>query len=1028
MIKKFLTVLLLQFCLVLTVLSGATVTDKGYTGAVFVPALPQQSTLMKKNGVFSLEVKNKVLYLHLLNEHGKNILTLNADASAVRGKTSVIVLLERIIEQAQGRDGYRAVLCINGVRVAEKECSPLKLSRSDAALTTNLPNAKVEEYSHSIKQDGLRRIGGIKVNTKWKNPANANILTAGQITLAIRKTAGRGNPVLGGFNKMTNSMLLVNGGLSWQLQYIDRKGVSNIVAPDSFLHDAPVIKKIDGGYEVNILWHNKSFKVKQQITLVNSRIEADLQVEKLAPEFELRKISFPRWCLPKLPGKDKVVLPVFSGIEQADPTAGLSQSAVWPNGHSTMLFTALYNDAGCGVYLGREDASGQIKDQQFLGSGGLFDANWTTWVPQGSTTVVLPGKAVLELYRGNWFQAGQIYKRFVRTAPWWIEEIPRKDTPEWFRNNPLWIVGLPLRSETVPSYMYFQDYFEVPVSFVAGLLENPNGNWRFGPNFRIKAGVKEPLKELKAAGIHVIPYFNCRLCYAGDKANKENNFDTKFKPFTVKDENGNFRSGNYGGTGLHAVMCPAAPQWKEHLYNNILSISKGDVSGIYHDQLPCSTPFTCFDANHKHPVNDPAAWLEKGHWQTYGKVMNELRKQNPELIHTGEDASDAFLNCIDGFMVWRFGRTGHVPLFQSIYAPRIQFVGRGCDGNNIAGSYESFFPKYAEQLVFGEQIGWTNFETIRYPSPRRSYLKQLAILRYAVADFLNSAEMLPPLNFSQKPETLTTIWGVDEINNNTTDKILHSVWQHTDGRKMVIFINTVNETQTIHPVMPGEINAITVIDKNGIQQLEYAPESVSLEPYAAAFWVIPAENGGEDPLCEKLHQAVLKGDQAMHGDRGLLMQNKPDFKKDMMLNALRQDLLARDISWMVLAHRNKASNLGYNSNPRRNMYGNWVAAQDGAILYYGQVYFGNHAEKVECTLAVDRPGVKVQLIDITEDSPNQVLAEITPEPGEWFSFRKYTVPMLAKIKGRRNVIFKISGGECNFLSWRARSSVPAEEK
>jgi hypothetical protein len=138
-----------------------------------------------------------------------------------------------------------------------------------------------------------------------------------------------------------------------------------------------------------------------------------------------------------------------------------------------------------------------------------------------------------------------------------------------------------------------------------------------------------------------------------------------------------------------------------------------------------------------------------------------------------------------------------------------------------------------------------------------------------------------------------------------------------------------------------------------------------------------------------------------------------------MLNALRQDLLARDASWMVLAHRHASNNLGYHTNPRRNMYGNWIAAKDGAVIYFGQVYFGEKpAATVDCTLATDMEGVKVQLIDITEDSPDFLLAEFTPEAGKWFDFRKYTVPLRRKITGRRRVIFRVSGGECNFKSWR----------
>ena len=997
----------------------AAVTEKGYSSVVMMPSGGFNGMLFSKKGVLELSAKGKLVKLSVFDKAGKVAAELSADAAFVRGKNiPVTVIMERILEVAQGKDGFRVVLCINGNRIVEKDCNTLKMNMGKIAPAAG-KNIVFSEYSHAMKADGLRRTAGITFNTKWQpDSKKCFLIETDDIIMAFRKGSGRGNPFAGAFNKNTGSMLLVDGGLDWVVQYSDADGNCFAAGPDFFNYDEVQINSGNGKYQLQVNWFNNDFKVVQNISITGGRIETDLKVDCTGNTAILKKIAFPRWCLPKMPGRDKAVLPIFSGIESPNPTAGLLQSAVWPNGHSSMQMAALYNDAGNGIYLAFEDPTGTIKEQRFIGAGGIFDAQWIMDAAQGKKSIAVPGKGVLELYKGDWYEAGQLYKKFARTAPWWIEEIPRRDTPEWFRKNPLWIQGVVMRDHTAETFRYLQEYFEVPTAFVAGLLENTNGRWRFGPNFQIRDLVKNSLKDVRASGVRVGPYFNARLCYAGDEADKENNFSKVFKNYAVLDENGQLRTGNYGATGLHAVMCPACPQWQEHLYNNIAKIAAGGVDYIYHDQLPCSTPFSCWNNKHGHALNDPSSWLAGGHWQTYAKVKGELSKRYPDLAHTGEDASDAFLKCIDGFMVWRFGRSGHVPLFQSVYAPRIQFVGRGCDGHNIAGSYESFFPKYAEQLIFGEQIGWMTIDTIRYPSPRRAYLKKLALLRYAIADFMNSAEMQKPLRFNGKNETMKTMWGVDDINMNTTDKILHSVWKHTDGRELIMFINTANEVQSVRPLYDtaGKKVFVTGETFSAPQEISSIPEKITLQPYAAEFYLTGFNSS--DPMIGDVQNAMIKGKDAMNSDRGLLIQLKQNFATDHMLNALRQDLQARDASWMVLATRNVTNNLGYHTNPRRNMYGNWIAAKDGAVIYYGQVYFGDDPATVDCTLATDMQGVKVQLIDITEDSPDFLLAEFSPEAGKWFDFRKYTVPLKRKVTGRRRVIFRVSGGECNFKSWR----------
>ena len=175
--------------------------------------------------------------------------------------------------------------------------------------------------------------------------------------------------------------------------------------------------------------------------------------------------------------------------------------------------------------------------------------------------------------------------------------------------------------------------------------------------------------------------------YSGPDADKENNYSNTGKLYAAKDIDGKIYDEDYGEEGMHAVICPAVKAWQDHLYDTARKMAKVGLGRFVSRSTAMWKKFPCCDPNHGHLVHDPETWLSKGHWITYGqRIMKTLRKEFPDFAHTGEDASEPFLHCLDGFMCWRFAMPRHVPLFQSVYSPRIQFVGRCSDVNRFSGS------------------------------------------------------------------------------------------------------------------------------------------------------------------------------------------------------------------------------------------------------------------------------------------------------------------------------------------------------
>lgn len=1022
-IRKIAVLVLTLLCSV-PLFSAVAVGNRGYTASAVVEPGSASGVVLEKGRIFKLEFSGGLYTLSVFDDKGGCAIRIRAEAP--EGAASAAVQLERVHNQAQGQNGFRAILHLNGKRAAEQERNPLILPSGDAPLRVGAgfegKVSRVAEQGRVMTPGEIRRSCGIDPSPVWRGDLpGVRYLQSDGLIMGLRTAAGRGNPLVGVYDKAMKTLLIPAAGLDWEIQYGDGSGIFRYIDSSAFACDPVRITEIEGGHAADIRWHNDSFEVSARWTLRGGRIETGMTVRALDGRRVMERISYPVVLVKKLPGRNFALLPRFSGVVKPDPTVNLFYREPYPGGECTMQLTLLYNDRGDGVYLAREDVSGQLKESFFTGGGGFYEVRWSVAVPRTVTEVKLPGKGVIERYRGEWFEGGQIYKKFARTAPWWIEEIPRRDTPKWFMDNPLWFQGFDINEGgLIRTLSAMRDYYEVPFGLETGLLYNPKKKWRFGPDFIYKDGFLTHLKRIRQLGIAVGPYYNARLCYAGATADEENNYSATGKRYAVKDEFGRERQENYGRTGIHSVMCPASAGWRKQLYDNISRLAEGGVDFIYHDQLPCGRGFPCFDAGHDHLVNDPDTWLAKGHWKTYRRVMTELRRKYPNLAHTGEDASEPYLNCIDGFMTWRFGQPGHVPLFHAVYSPRIQFVGRGGDTAAVSGTYESFFPRFGEQLVFNEQVGWLGVADICYPSPRLSYMKKLGILRYAAAGFLNSCEMLAPLKFRKKPQTMSCRWGVMTLADVTTDKILHCVWKHKDGRIMIIFLNTVNEKQSLQPIVPFAFRSLDVCgETGGVRRRTDAPAEVMLEPYGAAFWIFDAPEGDGD--VKKIGAALRRTATVMSEPRQFMLHQRQDLSRFSNSDAVKAPLYGKDAQWMLFATRGNGKGLGFDSSSiYKPLTYNWIAAHDGAVISFGAAYLGENPESVEMELATDSPGVTVRLVEIGRDRAGAPLAEFHPTPGNWFDFRKYRVKWRGRdVGGRRWMVITVSGGDCNIRSWRS---------
>ena len=1026
----------------------------GRSGFSFVTefACPRacSGSVVSKPGVFSLEISgspdNRLYAFRMFGSHPTNprrkefVLKANgeSDPSAV---VRVAGVCTYYYEPEQSNVGYRMSLYLDGELLGSCSCSRFVLNESVREPVAFAPGMDVR----GVWLDGCARplrdlfpglvdaASDFVAGTfgEWSSAMRARAGNAGvrfvetpDLVVAVAEGAVTGNPILGAWNRRTSGPLLAGDGLGWELEYAGDDGVPrrmrsnsrNLRSAAEFRQDGFVVRSEGNGFEV-----------RHEVGVDGGRIERALDVADVRGS-RIRGTSFPRVTLAKLPGEDVLVEPQFGGALISRPTESYqSDGWMFPGGMVTMQFAGYYNAARDGVYFSAEDPSAVSKTYTSDGSNGRLLLAFFVNAPRdpgaaGAKHFSPTCRGALELYRGKWFELGQVYRKFLeKSAPWYDKTIPRADTPSWFMRNPLWITNLAQRRGRIPAVRYLRDYFGVPVSFVVGAFGSPDGCGTLGPNYKIKAEVLECILRLQREGIHFLSYANPRLWYCGPGAEKSNGFSRTGEPWSIKDERGVAPIGRYGPTDRddYVYPCLGARGWYEFLCQRTRMMAESGIDGIYHDQLPCSIPYVCYDPAHGHKVGDPSVWLAGGLWRYCGFMMGELRREFPNLVHTGEETSEPFVNKIDGFLPWRYGRPGHVPLFQSVYAPRIQFVGRGCDIHRVPGSYEGFFPKYAEQLAYGEQIGWMSYQALSYPSPRRSFTKKLAHCRWVLADFLNSSLMEPPLEFERPLERFAPQWGVMDRNVVTVDKVLTSVWRHVDGRTLVMFLNTVNEAQEVFPIWRrgGTSFAICREGADRPERAAAAPKRVKLAPYGFEFWLA---DDASPALADALSRTLSSAAKFMREGRGALLSRDPgQFGKTASADAAK-GVAASGAAWGLLAYIPDCPHCDYSRDVPEWADG-WIPAVDGGLVNYGTVDFGTDAKTAEMSLATDETGVMVELFDVTGDVPDRKIAEFRPEAGDWHGYKTCTSPLRGKVAGKRDIVCRVKGGMCNLKSWKVLS-------
>jgi len=523
-------------------------------------------------------------------------------------------------------------------------------------------------------------------------------------------------------------------------------------------------------------------------------------------EAALWEVTFPDFRT-RVHGGDMLVLPTVCGrLHPASQSLAYASSGTgnYPSGLLSMQCAGFYGDTG-GVYVAVHDPDGSGKRLEMNNAGGTLAVRWHWPAPDMGTPGTgweMPGEVLVRPFEGDWFDLAQIYRAWAaESAGWWPRgaQAGRPDTPDWFKDTPVWIMSngpWPYRDPPIPidqavaKIKHFAEFMgDLPCAVHWYNWHQIGFDDNYPHYFPADAGFAEGVAEVQAAGVRVMPYINAHL-WDTDLAD----FQTTARPAAVKSFNGSIPTKSYNGNTF-APMCPATPLWQATIRDLVLQLAGPDygVNGVYLDQVSAQAAMQCFDPAHGHPLGGGGWWTTQGYWP----MLDDIRQSSPGTILTSESNAEPYANRLDGYLTWVSYREGNkaIPLFHAVYAGQVQLFGRLYKWDSWKGV--AMRAKTAQALVWGEQLGWIIPDVVDDPVAG-PFLRRLARIRYELRRYLARGRMARPPQLTTDGTTLTSNWVFTSDLYVTTPTVLSGAWQRDDGRAVaLILVNADDQPHTV---------------------------------------------------------------------------------------------------------------------------------------------------------------------------------------------------------------------------------------
>lgn len=536
----------------------------------------------------------------------------------------------------------------------------------------------------------------------------------------------------------------------------------------------------------------------------------DIKVGNTNANWAISRVAFPRVALADEGDATRALYPQASGIVVRNPVkSALSYGGPYPNGWTTMPLMAVYHETKTrhGLYFAMHDPLGADKNVLLRANdNGALELSYDQTAPnidKPATDFKLSGQAHWQLLRGDWFDAGQIYKAWAqKNASWWpkVGREGREDTPLWMRKLGGWTTSFSSgkAAEVSPDVLALQKSWGIPIGFHWynwHAIPFDNGYPHYFPP-KDGADFSVAVKNLQSQNVHVMPYINGRIWDTRDKGVEDFEFTSRALPAATKEE----KDGKLvpvtetydskesdGSTVVLAAMCPSTQLWQNEIKNIVTRLTKDEgTDAVYIDQVAAAAPVMCLDPAHSHPAGGGSWWV-----QDYNAMLAKVRAALPPgRMLTTECNAEPYIKSFDGYLTWHWQFDGQVPLFPEIYGGAIQMFGRAYGAG--ATSDIAMRMKSAQQLTWGEQIGWLAPD-LALKATEAPFLRRTVRTREQLARFFYAGQMARPPHLGGTIPTITADWEWQGVAIVTTDAAMSGLWKIPAERKAALILSNVSE-------------------------------------------------------------------------------------------------------------------------------------------------------------------------------------------------------------------------------------------
>ena len=456
----------------------------------------------------------------------------------------------------------------------------------------------------------------------------------------------------------------------------------------------------------------------------------------------------------------------------------------YPGGWCVMPWLASWNERNqAGLYIGIHDPCGDGKTPRMVNQPGTNELHCEFSLP-GSYPVesgLSQAEVVWQAFSGDWYDAAIIYRDWVRLNADWFPILGRQgrmDTPNWLKQLNVWAQGGGQSDQTPNQMRRFRDAFGVPAAIHWYCWHKIPFDNDYPHYFPAYDGFAEAVANMQKDGdLFVMPYINGRLWDTRDKGLDDWQFNSVALPGVAKNSKGEPVTESYGSKESDGspvklgVMCPATSVWQNKVHENVTTLlNQYQVKGVYIDQVAAAAPVSCFDASHGHALGGGPWWV-----QSYRGMMDRIYGDSPrDRVTTTECNGEAYADQFDAFLTWHVQYDKTVPAFAAVYGGAIQMFGRASQGND-----QAMRMKWAQQLVFGEQIGWCSPDVVNNPKTLE-FLRPLVRFRSQTVSYFYRGEMARPPKLLDPVPIQTEDWQWNGVRLVTLPVVQTASWRILD--------------------------------------------------------------------------------------------------------------------------------------------------------------------------------------------------------------------------------------------------------